>query len=120
MFWFKDKEKRKFKTVQVLHFSIRWTDLQDLVETMTYILKENGLGERKVDIHSYGHCKLNNKEEQNDLYAKTILPWLNHVPDKYYEEQSKKTKNPPQKPGKKKAPKKALKKKDNVIFLDKK
>ena len=103
--------KSKYKTIAVRHHTIRWTDRNDQLEVVTYICKENGFGERKVDIHSYGMAKQFGYDKNNDLYHKSILPWVEHDPD--LEKKQEKQETP-----KIKNEKIKVKKEGNLITLD--
>lgn len=72
-------KKRKYKVKYFLYFVITWVDLDNIDETITYILLENGYSKRKVEFESYGNCRRFHKEESTELYLKVILPWLNNI-----------------------------------------
>ena len=105
--WFK---KFEYKAVASLPHRIQWTNLNDRIETITYVCKENGFGKRKVEIHDYGYAKIYKIWRTTSLYVNTIIPWLNHLPGNNMTQT-----NPPGRSKKQKVDKK----KGNVVYLKK-
>ncbi len=73
-------KKRKYKVKYILYFTITWTEKPDnIVETITYLLLENGFSNRKIEIKSYGYCQTFEKERTTSVYLKVVLPWLENI-----------------------------------------
>ncbi len=68
------REKKKYKAVLILYAEIEWTD-KKRTDKIAYVLKENGYGDREVDIHEEGYAKIHNYGKRHRYYLKRILPW---------------------------------------------
>jgi hypothetical protein len=52
---------------------VRWTDLNNLVEEITFLLKEDGRGRRSYEVHQYGTCLTFKKHRD---YAGPVKVWM--------------------------------------------
>lgn len=66
-------KKFKYKTVAIRHATVVWKDMSDEKEEITYLLKENGFGKRKVIIKEVGFCKLYKRGKDHIYYRHTFF-----------------------------------------------
>lgn len=75
------KKLNTYKIVAILYASVNWADNNATPDIITYILKENGKGDRLVEIIQHGYCKALNKGESHPYYLGYILPWNKQMTD---------------------------------------
>lgn len=64
-----------YKAVKTVTFEQRWADAP--YDYIAIVFKENGYGERKVEIEEYWHKK---GILTSEWWASVAVPWLNHLP----------------------------------------
>ncbi len=68
------KEAKKFRPIQGCPARINWTDTGGH-DDISFILMENGNGERKIDISATSSIALSHAKTHS-LYVGTLFPWL--------------------------------------------
>lgn len=107
-------KKFQYNAVHILYGTVHWTNIkQD--DKITYVLKENGFGKRKLTVYDYGMAESLKKYKEIPFYLEYVIPWLEGAIDddiiKNYENINSKPKSPVRI--------KTDKKKDNIIYLKK-
>ena len=71
--------KNDWRVVATVNAEYTWTDRNNQKDSIIYVLKENGLGQRKCKHSGTGYCHGKYAEKQrtsHPMYIHKVLPWL--------------------------------------------
>lgn len=71
--------RKDWRLVATFEAEYVWTDRNNQKDHIVYMLKENGLGERKCKHSGTGHCHgkyAYDRRTAHPYYVRVVLPWL--------------------------------------------